>query len=257
MDNSGSTIANGVYDSIRRAVYDQMEELYYSCAVFGKVKERAHVIIVCYNSYPTTLFEGGIQDIKERILDRYTSDNLFDDIPAASPGGQTDMAGAFAHIGKKVKEWLDFQKRKVMPVYDVLVENATDGYPEVQGLTEDEARQSALREASALRSIKTDGEDLVLLNIHYDPTSGLPSLLTPVTDSGITDPDVQFLYDASSVFPSSWTDYVGTRDELDFIQKGSRAMVSNLKDESVLVYLFHFGTITMVSGGRQRETPRA
>ena len=167
------------------------------------------------------------------------------------------MAAAFVQIGKKVREWLDSQRKKGMPVYDILVENATDGYPEVQGMTEDEARQSALREASALRSIKTDGEDLVLLNIHYDPSSGLPSLLTPVSDGGITDPDVQFLYDASSVFPSSWTEYVGTRDELDFIRQGSRAMVSNLKDESVLIHLFHFGTITMVSGGRPRETPRA
>ncbi|MBR1434812.1 MAG: VWA domain-containing protein [Bacteroidales bacterium] len=256
IDNSGSTRAGDIYKKIFRAVYSQLEELYYSCAVFGRVKERVHVIVICYNSAPTTLFEGGIQDIKDLILDRYTSENLFGDIPDASPGGQTDMAKAFAHAGKAVRVWLDLQKAKGVPVYDILVENATDGYPEVQGLSESEARSAALREASTLRSVKTDGEDLVLFNIHYDPSSGAPTVLTPLSDDGITDPDVQFLYDASSVLPASWTEYVGTRDELDFIGNGSRAMVSNLKDESVLVHLFHFGTITMVSSGRPKETPR-
>jgi uncharacterized protein YegL len=259
---------------VMEVTYKCLDQLIGPCLPGQSVFERFTASIIGYNSKIIHLFpNGGVAEI-EKLLDSTYGKALFDyekEEDPAYPRWQTYMASAFDAAYDDVTEWISRQRQKGYYVPAPYVINITDGHPEEsdptnpkENIPEEVAMKKALTAADRLKSIKTEDGDLLLFNIHYDPGAS-DELITPVdrpVGNEIFDKRRQFMYDASSVLPNEiveaiWgmvddPEEVNTHPFVKNVKHGSRAMISNAKDRTILANFVIFCSLT---GMFKKESP--
>jgi len=249
VDFSGSTARDGKYKTFLRAVFECLDSMVTRCTVMDQLKERFKVYIIGFNSKPTLLFQGGVQETDD-LLANYTADNFLQDRPEVRPEGLTCAGDAIAFGTNLVLPAIEQQRSKGQPVPDPIFMMCWDGFPEEPGRTDAQARNHFLAEARRAQEVKSDDGHLLFFNIHFEPGGNSPEFIMPASASGITDEDVQALYEASSEIPEEWVSYAHAQG-FNNVKSGCRGMISNAHDYSLLTRFIQFGTITGL--GRQRE----
>lgn len=249
VDLSGSTARDGKHESILRAVYESLDSMVTRCTVMDQLKERFVVYIIGFNSTTHVLFHGGVLET-DNLLAKYTSDNFLQDMKEAEPKGLTCAGDAIAFSNDLVRQYVDGQRSKGQKVPDPIFMMVWDGFPEEAEGTDEQARAHFLSEAQRAMEIRSDSGNLLFFNIHFEPGGSNSELIMPSSADSIADEDVRALFDASSELPEEWINNAHAQG-FNSVTNGSRGMISNAHDFSLLTRFIQFGTITGL--GRQRE----
>ena len=223
---------------------DTLNKVFYTltvlCAKGNDVKERLTCSVIGYNDKAWVIWDDmSIRDIAQKVVNaRQNKTPIFDKEKEFMPKGQTWMRLAFDEARKDIHKWIAKQKaaNKIMPAPIVI--NITDGYPFEGGSTSwEKVSEATLKAARDLMSISTPDGNVRVFNIHHDPTVSASMSLFPSIPP--TDPAEKFLFDASSEMDSITL----SNAKLNFgASEGSRYMVSNVKDSSILVKLVEWGS---------------
>lgn len=239
VDLSGSMAGHDKITRVSNTIWEVIDRMVPSCQDMGVYKERFHLEVIGYNQYTYNLFSGGVNDMLDRLDGTEDTRQFIDTGKEGKPQGLTHMAMAYEKAAEIINKWIDAQNAKGVPVPAPVVINITDGYPEESGLNEEQAREKALKAADALKSISVPDGNVLLFNIHIDGVAGKePEMKLPAER-----PDNKrkcFLYDASSELNDDFVNRA-VRASLP-ASKGSRFMVSNISDQSLLSRLVVFGS---------------
>lgn len=240
IDLSGSMQYKDKIKKVSKIIWNVMDTMVAPCQDMGKYKERFHVEVVGYNQYTTQIFSGGVNQVIERLDNTDDTQMFFDTEKEGKAQGLTHMAMAFDKASEIIKNWIKKQSAADKPIPAPIVLNITDGFPEETGLNEEEARAKALKAANELQSITVPDGHVLLFNIHIDGEMGKdPGLMFPT--SRPQDNRRGFLYDSSPVMENIFVERA-KRAGLNASQ-GSRLLVSNISDTSVLSKIVLFGSI--------------
>lgn len=210
------------------------------CAKGNDVKERLTCSVIGYNNNAWVIWDNmSIRDIALKITNAIrNNDPIFDKKNEFKPQGQTWMRLAFEEARRDIHKWIDKQTaaNKIMPAPIVI--NITDGYPyEGESTSWEKVSEATLKAARELMSISTPDGNVRVFNIHHDPTVSASMKLFPSIRP--SDPAEKFLFDASSEMDSITL----SSAKIQFgASEGSRYMVSNVKDPSLLVKLVEWGS---------------
>lgn len=150
---------------------------------------------------------------------------ILDKTKDAKPEYQTCMRLAFIEAKRDIEQWLAKQNAEIVP--SPIVINITDGYPyEGKDQNEDEVFSRTLRAAKELTDIHTSDGPVRLFNIHYEPSSDIPTLRFPKTEP--SNRVLRFLYNASSPVTADMAKALSPY--FTEVTEGARAMISNEKD---------------------------
>jgi hypothetical protein len=195
----------------------------------SEIRERVSVSIYGYNYQVKNL--GNIKNWGPKEIGpflkqaRKQNRPILDKNGDAKPEFQTCMRLAFVEAKRDIEQWLAKQNTSEIP--SPIVINITDGYPyEGEGQNEDEVFSRTLRAAKELTDIRTSDGPVRLFNIHYEPSSNIPTLRFPKTEPN--DRILQFLYHASSPVTAEMAKALSPY--FPEVMEGARAMISNEKD---------------------------
>lgn len=206
------------------------------------------VTVIGYNSDIVTLYKGKTsEEVADFFFDSQARGYLFDTSKEAKPQWQTYMADAFDAAAKDIEEWMKEQRAAGKPVPAPVVINITDGVPEENGLTYEQAREKALAAAKRLKAIKGDDGNLLFFNVHFSPDSAAPTIALP--SAAPTDTAVRFLYEASSPLPEKSVERARQLWADSNVGEQSRFMISNEKDPKRLLQFIDFGSSLSMPGG--------
>lgn len=237
LDFSGSMAWNDNISKVLNAVSDVSEHLLGSCETMSGFRNRFSLTIYGYNQNVFELFDGNVEQL-DQYLEKCEGQKLFYDKTVAVPRGLTDTALAFRKAGENIKQWIERQDKKGLPIPAPIVINITDGRPEMVGKSMEEAANEALSAAKDLKAIAVPDGNLLLFNIHFDGKPNGKTLRFPNVEPN--DLEKKFLYNASS----SLNDEFSRRaNSLGFsTQPGSRFMISNENEQRMLTRLIAFGS---------------
>lgn len=209
----------------------------------AEIRERISVSIYGYNYQVKNL--GNIKNWGPKEIGpflkqaRKQNRPIFDKNNEAKPEYQTCMRLAFDEAKRDIEQWIAKQQASVVP--SPIVINITDGYPyEGKDYNEDDVLSRTLRAANDLMAIRTSDGPVRIFNIHYEPSSKIPTLRFPRTEPN--DRILRFLYNASS---SVTTDMAkALYPYFPGVTEGARAMISNEKSAENLTAFISTGSTT-------------
>jgi uncharacterized protein YegL len=255
LDLSESMSRNGKIDYLLEAVKTTSEFLIEKSTQGSVLKDRFSISIIGYNTDVYTLFKGSVTELDaflDKVYDQGGEDApIFDKTTEAIPRWQTYTAKAFRAVVDDIREWMNNQQRKDMPMPAPMIIHVTDGFPYESERPQTEAREDALRAAEEIKQISLPDGNPLLFNIHIEDGNASEILFpTQAPD----DAGQQFLFNSSSVMPDSFAK-IG-RDLFKFpSQQGCRYMASNVKDKVKLVQLITFGSTVVGAGDVEQPKP--
>lgn len=220
---------------VSKTIWNVVDNLVAPCQDMGQYRERFKLNVIGYNQYTYDIFSGGVNNAID-WLDATEATQQFIDSQKHKAQGMTHMALAYDKAAEIIQTWIKDQNAKGVPVPAPIVINITDGYPEEVGIDPAKAREKALRSANALKSISVPDGNILLFNFHIG--DGEPGITFPNTRPN--DVNRAFLYDASSELNDEFVKRA-QRASLP-ASKGSKMMVSNVTDYSMLSRIIVFGS---------------
>lgn len=242
VDLSGSMVNKIDYTiSVLQSVF---RTLVACCAKGNTVSERLSVSVIGYNSsIQYRLHNLSVTDIARKIMQaRKSGTPIFNknDAKEFKPQYQTFMRLAFDEAKKDINQWISQQRAAGLPVPAPIVINITDGSPyEGNEKTWEQVFRDTTEAARSLMNISTEDGNVRLFNIHHYPKSNSEPLIFP--SHRPSDPVGAFMFDSSSEMDEDTLKAASNQFE---VSRGSRCMVSNISDPSVLLKLIEFGSTT-------------
>ena len=243
---SGQTRAEFAALAVNRCIYN----ILLACSAGDKIKDRCHIGVIGYGQETKLQVAGRASEIQGQMKREDRMQKKVPDgagglvevehrqpiwIEAAGDNG-TPMEEAFDLAGDLIQAWTRDNPDNFPPI----VINITDGAPNDEPM----ARAAAQR----VMSYGTSDGTVLIFNAHIgDP--GQAELRLPPSNSGLSDPYSQFLFDISSAIPDS----LAAAAELAFEKKilpGSRGFVMNAGAET-LTKLLVFGSTPMTATRRE------
>lgn len=222
------------------ALYSVFKTLVSQCAKGNTVAPRLSCTVIGYNYEARVIWNDmPILEIAKKVVAfRKNGTPIFDKEKEFKPQYQTCMRLAFEEAKKDIEKWIAKQQAANMTIPAPIVINITDGYPyEGDSKTWEQVCQETLQAAKALMEVSTPDGNVRLFNIHHDPESQEKDKIFISSRPSL--PWEQFLFDASSEFDDDTLN--GEARKLN-ATKGSRYMVSNVKDPGMLTKLITFGS---------------
>ena len=234
-----------------RAVNRLIENLVLACRTGADVRDRCHVSVIGYGEGVNCVVDGMISEVTGSLIEVRRTKKF---IP--------DGAGDVIEVEVELPIWLEPQAENGTPM-DEAFERAAEivqqwcakwpnGFPpSVINITDGAANDPAITAAAARKIMNlgtTDGNVLVY-NLHIT-NNDKPGVILPHNTSDFAgDSFAEFLFDISSELPDP------LREEaiaLDIpVEPGARCFAFNL-DESWMIQLLNFGSLQVISGGRDR-----
>lgn len=251
VDLSGSMAWDNKLKRVGSALYKLSYLFVQTCWEKNKFLNRLHTYVIGYNQYTYDIFHGNVEELAEVVENAEPEEDFFSVYrDKAKAQGLTHMAMAYDEAGKIIDEWVQKQMSNGISVPYPVVINITDGFPEENGLSDEESRNKALSAARRLMSKKGSDANVKLFNIHIDGKPGeTQELILP--SERPSDARRGFLFDASSELDDDALDIASKT--YDSVRRGSRYMVSNVSNEMLLAELIKFGSAQ--SFQELRETP--
>lgn len=238
VDLSGSMIWDDKISRVSNTIWNVVDCLTAPCQDNGIYKNRYHLKVIGYNDNTKILFEGGIDDINN-WLDEHPDEQFIDVNGEGKPHGLTYMALAFEKASEIIKQWISSQNIKGKQIPAPIVINITDGFPEENGLNEQQSREKALSAAKKLKEISVPDGNVLVFNIHIDGEIGKSEELT-FPSIRPSNSRQSFLFDASSEMNAEFV-LRAQRNDLK-ANHGSKFMVANISDMRKLGRLVVFGS---------------
>lgn len=259
VDLSGSMKTDNKIGQVMEALQKGLRLLLTKCTQGTAIMERFTASVIGYNSDIVPLFSGGANEVASLIRKAVSSGSpIFDygEGGIAEPKWQTYMTNAFNEAYNDIEKWIREANGRPLPA--PIVVNITDGQPEESNKSLETAASEAKQAAQRLMGLRTPDGNVLLFNLHIGKSDNITELLFPVNPPQSTgneneDNRLRFLYDSSSVLPEKLTN-IASSFELT-ARTGSRGMVSNVQDTSVMIRLIEFSSsLGAVSGAT--ETPK-
>lgn len=237
-------------DELQEVLFDSAEELIQMNTARGKLKNKFSITIIGYNSEVKVLHDGdliSLKQLRDNAIDKNDEDKHGPMLHVETKW-QTYTADAFKAAAANIRQWIEAQTAKGKRCPAPIVIHITDGIPEEKNLLMEEAREKALIAANELKAISVPDGNVLLFNIHIEPSPNKKPkrfLSTPPQEA-----NERFLYEASSVMDEKFaTKAVYKLEELeslgvnlDEIKPGSHFMVSNETNRAILTSLIVFGS---------------
>lgn len=243
LDLSGSMAKDNKINYVIDAVQETIEALLSHCRNDkGLLAERVSVSVYGYNYHIVTLWKdyGVRQMIQEMLAAEESGKKIFDPNGKVKPEYQTCMRLGFKEAQKDIEQWIRKQNgRPDIPA--PLVIHITDGKPyEGDDQDQDQVFADTLAAAKDIMKITTADGNVRLLNIHHDPRANDPTLIFPLSMPK-NDKNMQFLFQASSPLTEKMAT---TANRMGFpnAREGSHALVSNVKDPSIIAQFLNWGS---------------
>ncbi len=212
----------------------------------SEIIDRCYLGVIGYGEVVGPLAGGNISEFSDTVLEIKIEKRIIVDEngnkreidwetpiwvkPKAENG--TPMNQAFEQAFKLISEWVNHNPDSFPPV----VINITDGMP--NDLQRGGDGTKTVEAAKKLMNLGTNDGKLLLFNAHIsDPKKG--EMLLPSNINDLSDPFAQYLFQISSVIPSSMFDEA--QDAGFSMVQGARGMVFNAGAES-LTKLLNFGS---------------
>ena len=170
----------------------------------GEIDNSFSTTIIGYNRDVKRLFplsgDGNALEL-EKLLLATKGQAMFDysEGGVAEPKWQTFTADAFAAARKDVEAWINTGNRNLKPAPVII--HITDGHPEENDDPLSSSISKALREAEAIKGIKSADGSALLFNFYINPKSNMATRF-PVSAPQVQGDDgefLKFLFESSSV----------------------------------------------------------
>ena len=153
--------------------------------------------------------------------------------------GLTNMEEAFVEAKRVIGNWMARQRESNKPMPAPRVVNITDGHPEIQNITDEDAMRRTFVAAQNVTSMDTEDGPVLLSNIFiHDASFQFPNSETEATNSIKEDwakRNAKFLFSISSKITESLCTQADSRGLK--AQLGSRLLQCSNKPEDILKFM--------------------
>lgn len=236
VDQSGSMRFNlGTQKRSQVVVEDTreiLEELLGYCQKGTEIRNKFKCIIIGYSDKAEICYDKNAMEINNDIETGHS-------ILEAKESGLTNMEDAFKMASNKIKEWIEFQQKKGVPIPAPRVVNITDGHPEMRGVPDDKAMEKAETAARELMGVQTDDGKVMLSNIFlYSCNIRFPQQIDEVNKSIKEDwarTNAEFLFRISSEISEASVANAASKGLT--VDIGSRLLLCSDNPEDILKFL--------------------
>ena len=260
VDLSGSMDWNDKLTQVSKVVWNVVDCLVAQCQNDGVYRNRFQLKVIGYNEKTYKIFDGDVNAMNDRLDENPNDEQFFNvkkgnTVSGFAAEGLTHMAMAFDKASEIIKEWISRQNFKNVLIPAPIVINITDGYPEEKGLDDQEAREKALKSATALKQIAVPDGNVLLFNIHIGENLTKNKTEELILPSECPPNERQaFLFNASSQMDSKFVSRA-QGFQLPAVNR-SKFMVANMSDVRMLGRLIVFGSsVSGLPNANRREIP--
>jgi len=236
LDLSDSMAENEKIDYLITAAHNAIKDLIQQSAPSGiYIEDNMTLTIIGYNNEVETIVDN---KTLSQLLPMLSKKCLLDKKTNAIPRGQTFTAKGMRAATQEIKAWIARQEANSYKIPTPLVVHITDGYPHEGDKTNDSAFTNALNAARELKGIRTPDGHVRLFNFQIEPN--MPSYMFPISKPNGTDNAdkiMKFLFESASEIDLVTKKYADILLKPGVIKTGSKLMVSNFSDISLITKL--------------------